>query len=150
MVQARTRIINELQAVALTLERQPRADLNFAAWGHWHCDGSELRFVDIAVRSSEIRLVQGVEGFAAEFEPGALRQAEVARDCDVHGLKRRPVDGVASYVAEGVGRWCGECSRIEPFVGRARPGAEDGLSGVVGANGILPKDSAGIRSIAEH
>src|SRR5579885_1804129 len=88
--------------VTTLLERQTRAELDFAAWRHRHGDCAELRFVYVTVGRSEVDLVQRIEGFAAELECRALRDSEAADNGDIHSLQRRSVNRVASHVTERV------------------------------------------------
>ena len=55
------------------LEREAGTQLEFAARRHGHRDCAELRSVHEAIRSSQVDLIQGVKGFAAELEGAACR-----------------------------------------------------------------------------
>src|ERR1700746_2409109 len=94
-------------------------------------------------------MVQRVEKFSAELKLGAFGDAEFPRYSKVHRLQSRPVNCVASRVAEGKGSRRGERCRVEPLGGRARARSKDCLAGVVGADRVLAQYGAGIGSVAK-
>ena len=55
------------------LKRNAHAELDFAAGRCGFGDRAELRCVDEAIRSSEIRLIECVECFSANLQPDGLR-----------------------------------------------------------------------------
>src|SRR5262249_2790469 len=122
--------------VVAFLERYSRAQLDFPWRRHRHCDCSELRRIDEAVRRSQVHHVEDVEGPAADLERRALGETEGSSQGDVESAQARSVDGIAPNVAECISRRRRECFGIEPLVRRPRARPEDGLAGGIGANRI--------------
>src|SRR5258706_2482012 len=100
-----------------TLERQPRADLQFPSRRHCHRDRSELWRVDEPVRRPKIGFVERVKGFGAELERGFLGETKRPSQREVQTLHARAVHGVAAGVPVGKGRGRGESGGIEPLAG---------------------------------
>src|SRR3954464_878622 len=111
------------------LERDAGAQLQFATWGHRHCDGAELGRVHKTVWRSQVHYVECVESFSAELEAGSFRQVEATDQCDIQRAQRRSIYGVASHVAKSVGGRRSEGGGIEPLVGCPRSRSKNGGAG---------------------
>src|SRR5439155_9953108 len=92
------------------LERKPRPKLNLAARMHRHRYRAELRGVDKAVRSSQIRVIERIKELRAKLQAGALGDPELPRQGQVEQLHTRTFHRIAAEVAELVGGRSGKCS----------------------------------------
>src|ERR1700686_1297270 len=62
-------------------------------------------------------MVQYVEGLPPELERGSFRETDVLEHREIVGPSGRADQTIALHVAEGSGRYVGECRDIEPLVG---------------------------------
>ena len=74
-------------------------------------------------------MVESVEELAAGFKARLFRDRKLPYHAQVHGLLAGAVDGVTAHVAVCVSRGSGERRRVEPGIGIARAGPENGLAG---------------------
>src|ERR1700746_1259235 len=95
-------------------------------------------------------MVQCIEELSTELELHALGNTEVSCDSEVQSLHSRPIYRVASHIAKGKCRRCGEPSSVKPLRRGLRSRPENWLSGVVCANRVLSEYRAGVCVIAEH
>src|SRR6202030_2426092 len=93
-------------------EREPCTHLKLAARCHRHRDGPELWSIDEAVRCTQVGLVERVEGFGAELEPGFLSETKGTCQREVQALLWWTKNGIPASIAIGKGRRRNESRRV--------------------------------------
>src|SRR6266851_6945682 len=119
-----------------------RTQLNFPSRGRSLGNRAELRRVYEAVWHTQVGMVERIEKFGAELETRHLGECEIANYREVQSLHSRPIDRVASRIAEGEGRRRSKCCRVEPCRRRLGTGRKDGLAGDIGANRVFTQHGA--------
>ena len=133
-----------------SLEGEAGAELDLSSWRRDLSDRAKAGGIDEAVGCSQIGVVESVEELTTGFKLEPLRQVEDADETEVHGLRAGAVHRVAPYVAESIRSRGRERGGIEQGHRVARAVAEDGLTCIVGANGVLANRGAGVRHIAKN
>src|SRR6266576_4013376 len=133
-----------------SLERQSRAQLNFASRGRSFCDCPELRRVYETVWHTQVGMVERIEKLGTKLEPRRLCEYEIASYREVQSLHSRPIDRVAARIAKGEGWRRSKCRRVEPCRRRLGAGRKDRLASHIGANRVLTQDRAGVSRVSKH
>src|SRR6185503_1689090 len=119
------------------LERNANSKLYFTSWRRGFGDRSELRGVDEAIWSSEVCMIERVEGLGTYLQLNRLSHREFSLQSQIQSLSSRTVDCVAAHVAERERSRCRKRRGVEPPICRPRVPIKNRLARIVCANRIL-------------
>ena len=133
----------ERSAYTSVLERQPQPELHLARVLRAE-DAAEVPRAEDAARDVEVRAVEEIEDFPAEFQVGGARKAPRLGDRQIHVDEPRPEHAVARGAAERELRRQGEGRGVEPPVGRSIAAGEIRILDLIGT---LRRPGADVRAI---